>query len=80
MLENKINKKKDILVFVDSKKADIERRLINRQYFNRKLFNRFKEIQLSNIYKKKKSHFIIKNDFKKKSVKNEVKKILVKIL
>tara|TARA_B100000674_G_scaffold273194_1_gene225590 strand:- start:1109 stop:1678 length:570 start_codon:yes stop_codon:yes gene_type:complete len=80
LLENKINKKKDILVFVDSKKADIERRLINRQYFNRKLFNRFKEIQLSNIYKKKKSHFIIKNDFKKKTVRNEIKKIIGTIL
>ena len=33
LLENKINSKKDILVFVDSKKKDIKKRLINRKNF-----------------------------------------------
>ena len=80
LLENKINKKKDILVFVDAKKKDIEKRLIKRRNFDRKLFNKFKKLQFSSLYKKKKSHFIIKNDFKKQSVKNEIKNILKKIL
>tara|TARA_B100000900_G_scaffold411540_1_gene431415 strand:- start:1461 stop:2030 length:570 start_codon:yes stop_codon:yes gene_type:complete len=80
LLENKINSKKDILVFIDSKKKDVEKRLKNRQNFNRKLFNRFKKIQFSSSYKKKKSHFIIKNDFKKQSVKNEIINILNTIL
>ena len=79
LLENKINNKKDILVFVDSKRIDIEKRLRNRKNFNRELFNRFKKIQLSLSYKKRKSHFIIKNDFKKKSVKIGIKKILERI-
>ncbi|WP_072090984.1 dephospho-CoA kinase [Candidatus Pelagibacter communis] len=80
LLENKINIKKDILIFVDSKKKDIEKRLIKRKNFDQKLFNKFKKIQLSSSYKKKKSHFVIKNDFKKQSVKNEIKNILKKIL
>ena len=80
LLENKINNKKDILIFVDSKKKDIEKRLFKRENFDRKLFNKFKKLQLSSIYKKRKSHFIIKNDFKKQSVKNEIKNILKKIL
>ena len=80
LLENKINSKKDILVFVDSKKKDIQKRLINRKNFNRKLFDRFKKIQFSSNYKKRKSHFIIKNDFKKQSVKNGIKNILITIL
>ena len=80
LLENKINHKKDILIFVDSKKKDIEKRLIKRRNFDRKLFNKFKNLQLSSSYKKRKSHFIIKNDFKKQSVKNEIKNILKKIL
>ena len=80
LLENKINSKKDILVFVDSKKKDIQKRLINRKNFNRKLFDRFKKIQFSSNYKKRKSHFIIKNDFKKQSVKNGIKNILNTIL
>ena len=79
LLENKINNKKDILIFVDSKKKDIEKRLIKRKNFNRKLFNKFKKLQISSLNKKRKSHFIIKNDFKKQSVKNEIKKILKKI-
>ena len=80
LLENKINTKKDILVFVDSRKKEIEKRLKNRPNFNRKLFNRFKKIQFSSNYKKKKSHFLIKNDFKKQSVKKGIKNILDEVL
>ena len=80
LLENKINKKKDILVFVDSKKSDIEKKIKKRVNFNRKLFNKFKKIQYSSKYKKKRSHFVIKNNFTKKSVKIGIKYILNKIL
>ena len=79
LLENNINNKKDILVFVDSKKSEIFKRLKKRKNFNLKIFQKFKDIQLSSNYKKKKSHFIIKNDFRKKSVKNGIKKVLEKI-
>ena len=80
LLENKINKKKDILVFVDSKKSDIERKIKKRTNFNRKLFNKFKKIQYSPKYKKKRSHFVIKNNFTKKSVRIGINNILNKIL
>ncbi len=80
LLENKINSNKDILVFVDAKKIDIKKRLIKRKNFNFKLFNKFRKIQLSLDYKKKKSNFIIKNNFTKKSVKKDIKNILKKIL
>ncbi len=80
LLENKINNKNDIIVFIQSKKSDILKKLRKRRNFNIKLFNKFKKIQLSLDYKKKKSHFIIKNNFKKKSVKIKIKKILGEIL
>ena len=80
LLENKINNQKDILVFVDSKKKDIEKRLKKRPNFNRKLVNKFKKIQLSTSYKKRKSNFIIKNNFKKKTLNNSIKTILNEIL
>ena len=80
LLENKISTKNDVLVFVESKKKDIEKRLLKRQKFNRKLYNKFKKIQFSSSYKKRKSHFIIKNDFKKKTVKNKIRDILEKLL
>ena len=34
LLENKLNKKKDILVFVESKKKDISKKLKKRNNFN----------------------------------------------
>ena len=80
LLENKINNKKDILVFVDSKKNDIEKRLKKRKNFNRKLLNKFRKIQFKSDYKKKKSHFIIKNNFTKKCVKENIDNILNNIL
>jgi dephospho-CoA kinase len=79
LLENKINDKKDILVFVDSKKFEILKRLKKRKNFNLKIFQKFKDIQLPSNYKKKKSHFIIKNDFRKKSVKNGINNVLKRI-
>ena len=80
LLENKLNKKKDVLIFVQSKKKEILKRLIKRKHFNQKIFDKFKKIQLSVDYKKKKAHFIIKNDFTNKSVKKGIKIILKKIL
>ena len=80
LIENKLFNKKDIIIFVDSKKKDIEKRIKRRPNFNLKLLNIFKKIQLSPNYKKKKSHFIIKNTFTKKPVKNEIIKIINKIL
>ncbi len=76
LLENKINKKKDILVYVESSKIDILRNLKKRKNFNVKILNKLKKIQLPLAYKKRNSTFIIKNKFTQKSVKDGVKKIL----
>ena len=80
LLENKINKKNDIMIFIDSKKIDISKRLKRRKNHNQKILNRFKKIQLSLDYKKKKSQFTIKNKFTEKSVKLGIKKILKEII
>mgnify|MGYP001216805974 CR=1 FL=1 len=79
LLENKINNKKDILVFVESKRSDILKRLKKRNNFNEKLYKKFKNIQLPLSYKKRKSKFIIRNDFKNKSVKKSIKDMLNQI-
>ena len=75
LLENKINKKKDILIFVQSRKSEVLKRLKKRKNFNNKILNNFKRIQLSLVFKKKRSQFIIKNNFKN-SVKVRVKEIM----
>tara|TARA_B100001057_G_scaffold494410_1_gene590935 strand:- start:113 stop:685 length:573 start_codon:yes stop_codon:yes gene_type:complete len=79
LLENKLNKKKDVLIFVDSKKTEILKRLKKRKNFNIQLFRNFKKIQLSLEKKKNKARFVIKNNFRKNSVKVSVKKILREI-
>ena len=76
LLENKLNKKNDILVYVECKRALIIRNLKKRKNFNSRIINKFRNIQLPLVYKKKKSTFIIKNKFTQKSVKDGIKKIL----
>ena len=79
LLENKINKKKDILIFIQANRTEISKRLKKRPNFNSKIINRFRKIQLSLDYKRKKSNFIIKNNFTNKTIKNQVRYILKQI-
>ena len=80
LLENKIDNKEDILVYVQSNKSKVLKKLKKRKNFNQTLLDKFKAIQLSNKYKKKRSDYIIKNNFTKKSVKNAIKDILKKVI
>ena len=80
LLENKIDNKEDILVYVQSKKSKVLERLKKRKNFNQALLDKFKAIQLPSIYKKKRSKHIIKNNFTKKPVKDAVENILKKII
>ena len=77
--ENNLNNKNDVIVFIDSKKKDIKSRLLKRKSFNNKLLKLFKKIQLSLVIKKKRSNFIIKNDFSTKNAKKSVKYILTQV-
>ena len=80
LIENKINKKNDILIFVEAKKKDINKRLEKRFNFDREIIKKFQKLQLPVEIKKKKSDFIIKNNFKNNSTKKNVMKVLRKIL
>ena len=76
-IENKLNKKNDILIFVDAKKKEINNRLKKRHNTTIKILKKF---QLPVELKKKKADFIIKNNFRGNSIKKNVKKVLEKIL
>ena len=80
LLENKINKKNDILIFIQASKKEILKRLKKRTNINFKIIKKFKKIQLSIEFKKNKSNYIIKNNFNNISLKNNVKNTLKKIL
>ena len=80
LMENKINKKSDVLIFVDAKKREIIKRLKKRPSVNLKMLRKFKKLQLPVEIKKKRSNFIIKNNFRNNSTKKSVKKVLREIL
>ena len=80
LMENKINKKNDILIFVDAKKKEINKRLKKKFNINLEIIEKFKKLQLPVELKKQQSDFIIKNNFRNNSIKKNVKKVLEKIL
>ena len=80
LLENKLYYKNDILIFIDARKKEIEKRLKKRSGYNKKLIDKFEKLQFPAEYKKKRSHFIIKNNFTKKSIKVATENILNEIL
>ena len=77
LIENKLNRKNDILIFVDAKKKEIKKRLKKRHNISVEILKKF---QLPIEFKKKKADFIVKNNFRNNSVKKNVKRVLGKIL
>ena len=80
LIENKLNKKKDILIFIDAKKKGINSRLKKRINYNKKLIDNFRKIQKPLAFKKKLSTYIIKNNFKLLTIKKRVKLIKADII
>ena len=80
LIENKINKRNDILIFVNASKKTINKKLKKRSNFNLKIVKKLKKLQLPVELKKKKADFIIKNNFRSNLIKKNVKKILKNIL
>ena len=80
LLEKKINKKNDILIFVKSNKKEIIKRINKRSNFNPKIYTILNSFQLSLEIKKKKASFIIKNNFRSSILKKNVKLLKKKLL
>ena len=80
LIENNLNKKEYILVFIDAKKNLINLKLKKRKNYNKLVIENFRKIQKTLSYKKKLSTYIIKNDFKLLTIKKRVKFIKNKIL
>ena len=78
-LENRLNEKKDIIIFIEADKKKINQKLKKRKNINPKLINILKRNQLSARFKKKKSTYVIKNNFVRNTAKKNVKLILEKI-
>ena len=78
-LENKLNIKKDIIIFIDADKKRIRDKINKRKNINLKLINILRKNQIPIRLKKKKSTFFIKNNFISKTAKKNVKSILKEI-
>ena len=73
LLEGKLDNKNDILIYVEAQKKEINKRLKKRNNFNLEVFKKLRKLQLPLEIKKKKSKFILKNNFKSFSIKKNVK-------
>ena len=80
LIESKIDKKNYILVFVDAKKKEIQKRLEKKSNYNAKILNKLKKFQLPLEIKKRKSEFLIKNNFRSSYIRKNVKVLKNKIL
>ena len=75
LIENRLNKTKDIIVFINTKKKTIEQRLRKRSNYNKKIINILNSLQLSKKKKINFSNFIIENNFGKNNLLNQIRKI-----
>ena len=79
-LENKLNKKEDIIIFIQSPNKETLKRVKQRKNFNKLILQKLTKLQLPLKFKKKNSQYVIKNKFKKDLARKSVKNILDKIL
>ena len=80
LVENKLYDKNFYLIFVQSNRNEIDKRLKKRPFYNKGIINNLRKAQRSLAYKKKISNFVIKNNFKLLSLKKNIKMIKKKIL
>ena len=79
-LENKMYKKNDVIIFLKTKRKDVNSRLKKRKNFNKKLLNILRKSQLTLNQKKNKSNYVLVNNFNNAIMKREVKILKTKIL
>ena len=80
LIENNLNKKNDILIFVKASKKKIIKRLKRRPNFSPKVLKNLKEEQIMLIKKRKISNFIIDNNYAPNITKKKVNFLKNKIL
>ena len=70
--ENNLNNKNDIVIFISSKKKYISNALKKRKKTNIKLLKKLSKLQKSLAIKRKKSDYVIENNFKSGNAKKKV--------
>ena len=78
--ENKINKNNDVVIFIEASKKKINKALKKRQKTNTNLLKKLGILQISKNVKKKRSDYVIKNDFKSENMIKKVRILKKEIL
>ena len=79
-LEKKLNEKNDIIIFIQSSSKESLKRIKKRKNFNMSILKKLKNLQLPLSVKRRKSKYVIKNNFTKNLARKNVQDILNKIL
>ena len=80
LIENKLNKKKDVLIYIKSDKNKIIKRLKKRSNFNEKVLRKLRENQSLTSKKKRLADYIVDNNYSINVMKKKIKFIKNKIL
>ena len=80
LIENKLNKKSHILIFVNTKRLLINSRLKKRKNYNKKILQNLRKNQVSTNKKKKLADYIIDNNFSPNIIKKKIKLLKKKII
>ncbi len=80
LIENKLNKKDDILILVESKKKKILKRLKKRANYNSEVLNNLKRNQTLLLKKRKLANYIVDNNFTETIMKKKINLLKKKIL
>ena len=80
LVENKLNKPGDILIFVKAKKHKILERIKKRENYNREIVKKLKNNQTGLFTKMKLSNFVVDNSFPPSIMNKKIKFLKKKIL
>ena len=80
LIENKLNKKDDILILVESRKKKILKRLKKRANYNSEVLSNLKRNQTLLLKKRKLANYIVDNNFTETIMKKKINLLKKKIL
>ena len=80
LIENELNKKGDVLIFVKTKRSKIIKRLKRRKNYNKKILDKLRSNQSSLLKKERLSNYVIDNNNSINIIKNKIKKLKKEIL
>ncbi len=80
LIENKLNKKNDILIFIKSNKKNVLKRLKKRPNFDANILKELQNKQSDLLKKRKLANYIVDNNFSQNIMRKKIKLLKNKIL